>query len=126
MEGWFMFEVLSLAALCIALLIKYDKNYQQWLIECNLNKETNEIVYLFFRFRRRERFIKFSYRGYIVLFITLVLFCITYRIDNTILKPYIIILVVFFISVFLLYNLTKKDWGKSKVLIKEGETHKFN
>jgi ABC-type branched-subunit amino acid transport system permease subunit len=121
-----MFEVLSFAALCIALLIKYDKDYQQWLIEANLNKETNEIVYLFFRFKRRERFIKFSYRGYIVLFITLLFFCITYRIDNTMLKPYIIILAVFFISVFILYNLTKRDWGKSKVSIKKGETPKFN
>ncbi|SHH69581.1 hypothetical protein [Clostridium grantii] len=104
-----MFEILSFGALVVALLIKYSEDYQQWLIDSNLNKETNEIVYLFFRFKRRDRFIKFSYRGYIILFITLVFFCITYRINKTVVIPYVILLILFVVSVFILYTLTKKE-----------------
>lgn len=104
-----MFEILAVAALGVALLIKYSKEYREWLIKSNYEEKTNEVVYLFFKFRSEDRFIKFSYIAYILLFITLVIISIISRLNQMPVQVYVAILTLFFVADFIVYNIINKN-----------------
>ncbi|GAA0179643.1 hypothetical protein SH2C18_24810 [Clostridium sediminicola] len=103
-----MFEILAIAALGVILLIKYSEEYREWLIKSNYEEKTNEVVYLFFKFRSKDRFIKFSYIVYILLFITLVIISFISRLNQMPVQVYIAILMMFFIADFIAYNIINK------------------
>lgn len=103
-----MFEILAVAALGVALLIRYNKDYREWLVESNYEKETNEVVYLFFKFKNKDRFIKFSYIVYILLFFTLVIISYISRLNHTPLPVYAVLLILFFIADVVVYKIIKK------------------
>lgn len=104
-----MFEILAFAALGVALLIKYSKEYREWLIKSNYEEKTNEVVYLFFKFRSEDRFIKFSYTVYILLFITLVIISFISRLNHMPVQAYVALLILFFIADVIVYKIINND-----------------
>lgn len=104
-----MFEILAVAAFGVVLLIKYSKEYREWLIKSNYEEKTNEVIYLFFKFRSKDRFIKFSYIAYILLFITLVIISFISRLKHIPVQVYVAILILSFAADFIAYNIINKQ-----------------